>query len=128
MKRKGVSVPVKTENEHRPTAELLPQMKNFHRHSIYQMAYLLQYFDIQFLRISGIFWKVWKHAKILFNLCGQIFENENLDSKTHGRSILKTAVFDMGLRPEIYLYLIASVAKISKWGLTKLSEKQGGVI
>ena len=106
MKRKGLSVQVKTGNKHRPTAELLPRMKNFHRHSIYQMAYLDPWvcFDIQFLRISGIFWKIWKHAKILFNLCGQIFENENLGSKTHGRSILKTAVFDMGLRPEIYLY------------------------
>ena len=108
MKRNRLSVQVKTGKKHRPTAELLPRMKNFHRHSIYQMAYLDPWvcFDIQFLRISGIFWKIWKHAKILFNLCGQIFENENLGSKTHGRSILKTAVFDMGLRHEIYMYCI----------------------
>ena len=40
MKRKGLSVQVKTGKKHRPTAELLPRMKNFHWHSIYQMALL----------------------------------------------------------------------------------------
>ena len=53
----------------------------------------------------SVFWysisKNFRH--ILFNLCDQMFENENLCSKTHRRSILKTRVFDMGLRPEIYL-------------------------
>ena len=40
MKRKGLSVQVKTGKKHRPTVELLPRMKNFHWHSIYQMAYV----------------------------------------------------------------------------------------
>ena len=40
MKRKGLSVQVKTGKKHRPTVELLPRMKNFHWHSIYQMAHL----------------------------------------------------------------------------------------
>ena len=38
MKRKGLSVQKKTGKKHRPTAELLPRVKNFHWYSIYQMA------------------------------------------------------------------------------------------
>ena len=38
MKRKGLSVQKKTGEKHRPTAELLPRVKNFHWYSIYQMA------------------------------------------------------------------------------------------
>ena len=56
-------------------------------------------------QISSPFWKIWKHSKILFNLRGQIFENENRGSKTHGRSVLKTVIFYMGLRPAIYMYV-----------------------
>ena len=38
MRRKGLSVQRKTGKKHRPTAELLPRVKNFHWYSIYKMA------------------------------------------------------------------------------------------
>ena len=36
MKRKDLSVQKKTGRKHRPVAELLPRVKNFHWYSIYQ--------------------------------------------------------------------------------------------
>ena len=38
MRRKGLSVQKKTGKKHRPAAELLPRVKNFHWYSIYKMA------------------------------------------------------------------------------------------
>ena len=79
MKRKGLSVQVKTGKKHRPTAELLPRMKNFHWHSIYQMALLDPWVWKEILLIDFQF--TTSKTQIL----SQTFPRpiKNISSKTH---------------------------------------------